>query len=959
MAKTGQQVGQLQETKAEKVEVAKKADKSEVHSVNSRVDEFNSRIDEIITTPVDGSITQQEIIDARQGETSLGANISKVKNALDFTVTNEIINGDFSKGTTGWYVEPSHFSFQNGAFTITNTGLLNVFLWQMQKEVLKDHIYYFYLDVTNVASDVNFYIRSGNANTFGVRDANNSTKGTGVLKTILKATQNDNGIRIYTLRDNTGVNSNFKVNNFLMVDLTKMFGAGKEPKKEKMDEIVATLGVFYGTRIFSQKEMIKFYSIEDTPSKLNELEQKSLKENIEHELVKSLLKNERLEEEVNFLKTNAMSLMNLKTGKQSTYREIILRSSEKQKLILHLHKRENDGFDTKNDVYLPNAEKYFSDIRITNEDGKVLTYRKTFYTEDFDVIADSRLGLRSNSFIYTDSNNRMINTHQRKISISVDEGKTWEPIPALSALDNAGVTLVSHDDTLFFSMNGVLYRSPTPYTNYTQVLDTRENYTETFILSSNMVQHPDGEMFVGAYQLENVTRIYRSIDNGVTWQQIYNQPDVYQHVHAMYVDVYQNPVAVYAGIDGGGGVLKSIDKGNTWVDLRLQNPSMPQSTDFGVVYADPSGYRLLGGETSIVGGYTLLKTTDDVNFKPVLAAGRGVYNVRKLNGKLYAGSAGTYGFKSASIYMSEDEGETWKAVYNTSPLNDTTGASDGFRYVSVGSYAGASEEQIITSSQSASRSPLRILPNGIYAEIIVEVPEGSEKVIVEDGYAFTNSQPITNDVKESGNLLIDFGLNEGGKVIKENVSGKYFRGNFEWLKSGKQLASFLPPIINPTEKWSILTKSLIGFKVNSFDTSEGLTISFWAKMGYTRRIELIRTNSNDVITIVDGQIRYNNGNAFAYIFPFTLGTMDKIDIVISPNGSIKSYTNGHLRFTGTSQNYSGALTSIQNSSELTLLKTITHSVSDCIQHFTIRKGVISDSQLYQEYNSYITDNMEG
>ena len=40
----------------------------------------------------------------------------------------------------------------------------------------------------------------------------------------------------------------------------------------------------------------------------------------------------------------------------------------------------------------------------------------------------------------------------------------------------------------------------------------------------------------------------------------------------MFVDKYANPPAVYAGLDGGSGVLKTIDKGETWVDLREQNP---------------------------------------------------------------------------------------------------------------------------------------------------------------------------------------------------------------------------------------------------------------------------------------------------------------------------------------------------------------------------------------------------
>ena len=43
-----------------------------------------------------------------------------------------------------------------------------------------------------------------------------------------------------------------------------------------------------------------------------------------------------------------------------------------------------------------------------------------------------------------------------------------------------------------------------------------------------------------------------------------------------------------------------------YIDLR--NDNIPQATDEGVIYADESGYRMLSGETSVVGGYTLVKT---------------------------------------------------------------------------------------------------------------------------------------------------------------------------------------------------------------------------------------------------------------------------------------------------------------------------------------------------------------
>src|SRR5699024_10327116 len=120
----------------------------------------------------------------------------------------------------------------------------------------------------------------------------------------------------------------------------------------------------------------------------------------------------------------------------------------------------------------------------------------------------------------------------------------------------------------------------------------------------------------------------KSTDNGLTWNLSADLGDQYQHVHGMFADPHTG--AIYAGLDGGGGVLKTTDKGATWINLREQNPNMPQSTDYGVRYSDPSGYRLLGGETPIVGGHSIIKTFDDKNFYPVLSDGISVNYVIKL-----------------------------------------------------------------------------------------------------------------------------------------------------------------------------------------------------------------------------------------------------------------------------------------------------------------------------------------
>ena len=663
------------------------------------------------------------------------------------------------------------------------------------------------------------------------------------------------------------------------------------------------------------------------------------------------LNHDELLEVNRFLEANALAGLNSKDDKISIRSEINLRKTDKQKMILHLHKRNNNGYDTKNDVYLPNAEDDFSDVKIMTDDGTPLAYRTMFYADDFDVVADARLGINNGSKTLVNSRGTIFQTVGAVMCTSEDMGATWQPIESIT-VPSPTLNLITDDDTMYFNRLGVLYRSEYPYENFQEVLDTRENYTGTFIHVNSMVQHPDGEIFAGSYQNEWHIRIYKSTDNGLNWEICYENLEKYQHVHSMYIDTSVNPVAIYAGTDGGGGVLKTVDKGNTWQDLRATGNNMPQSTDFGVIYADPSGYRLLGGETSIVGGYSIIKTTDDLNYKPVLGNGSGVACARKLNNLIFAGGAGANASKNAILYMSRDKGETWEGVYTTGAIDETNGANDGFRYLSN------VEDQIFVSTQSISRSPLRILPEGKYAEIIVDVPEGTEKIIVEDGHSYPYETPIVNDTEIKGNVLFNFNFNENGEVIKEDVSGTLYKGEFEWVKVGKQLANFYPPIVSAKDEHSLLISSTNGFEVDSFDATSGFTLTFWARLTGIHRENVIETDNGSIIDFNNHQMNYNGSNLMVYKFPAAEGVTEKYDIVFFPNGSVKSYTNGQLRFESSNNvSYAQALIDITNSQKLVLLRPTVKHADNFIQHFSIRKGVVPEVELYEEYNSYLKDNV--
>ena len=64
------------------MELREKATKQEVQQVTARLTETNQRIEQIITTPIEG-VSAQEIIDARQGEISLGEKIANMQEEIN------------------------------------------------------------------------------------------------------------------------------------------------------------------------------------------------------------------------------------------------------------------------------------------------------------------------------------------------------------------------------------------------------------------------------------------------------------------------------------------------------------------------------------------------------------------------------------------------------------------------------------------------------------------------------------------------------------------------------------------------------------------------------------------------------------------------------------------------------------------------------------------------------------
>ena len=681
------------------------------------------------------------------------------------------------------------------------------------------------------------------------------------------------------------------------------------------------------------------------------------------------------------------TLCNRRDGSTQSRQVINLKNSGKQKLILHLHKRANDGYDTVNDVYLPNAQNDFSDVRITTDSGKTLKYQ-TVYSGNIDVISDSRIGNSDVSFLSDGSGNIYIQRGGYVVK-STDAGKTWSKITSINSQLTSSVNQLSYvcdDGTLFFAVKdySLLYKSVPPYSSVKQVLDVSEGgtYTGNAIRPFQFVQLPTGEMLLGSYQSQFAPRIWKSTDNGDSWRQVYLGTDPkYQHVHRMTVDPYQNPVAIYAGLDRGWGykavnpdtgkyynesgcVLRSTDGGETWINLYEDQRDKPSTVDHGVTYVDPSGYRLLGGETGICGGHSIIRTTDDVNFVPVLSADHAVYGPEKLNGYIIAGGCGSNGGKNAVLFMSDDEGLTWKQIYSEEPTLSNDIASAGIKTFLKGTFAGTDYEQLIGHNMitEVARPSKRIISNdnSWYAEIIVDVPDNTNSIIVESGYMCPNLSVINNDTENIGEAVFVMDFNENGNYVKEKVSGEIYKGDHIFRTGGKHLGYIYPDVKSANDMNAVkLNSSIFDMGIQkqlNLNASDSLTISFWIIYTVNSGIEIIR-NGSDVLTFDGVNVRCNNYNLGA-IMSVEGGRFAKVDVVIDgANNTIKTYKNGICMYTTSESPKLNLVTSLlTGEKEYTLLKRSSDDDVAAIQHFEIRHGAPTSQEVYDTYFSKLTDN---
>lgn len=631
-----------------------------------------------------------------------------------------------------------------------------------------------------------------------------------------------------------------------------------------------------------------------------------------------------------------------------------VRSSQKinvnggSKVILHLHKRKTEGAGTANDVYLPFASSDFSDVRV--KAGSIdIPYMLMSRIDGIDIIQDDRLGRNSSGQVLQNSDGEWYVGFGNAVKKSTDGGKTWTNVSTFELGKTWVVCEFLHDDTMLLSLKGVLYRSEKPYTSYTKVLDTNEAYTQVFIHAENVHELPDHTVILGCYQGERVIRIYKSTDGGKNWNRCYyDDSGKYQHIHNMYIDMYAHPVAIYAGCDGGGGILKSTDSGETWIDLR--NGNVPQATDEGVIYADESGYRMLSGETSVVGGYTLVKTYDDITFTPNLGVGNGCFAMEKYKGLLIAPLLCSTNHRNTAVAVSSNDGDDWDIIFTTSPLNHDNGASDGFRYMSK--LRNGEKEELIIGCQSNTQPPIRIT-EGAYAEIVVDIPKGVSEITVESGYVGADYENSYNNYADIVERLASYNLTSSTE--QEN-----------YVEGGKKLSFLYPPIVKDEDAYAMdfshICENPLTFEADLSNVS-AITISYWCKNitgGFYTVIEENDSGKNYGFKTNWGFL-YDlpNGDSICeFRSQQCMDVWSKIDFIINfNNSSISLFVNGSKTIVKekTSDNIKTQLDGLKKSQNFSMFRKLTGNPTGAIQHVDVFNGIKTEKQIYDGYNDGLTD----
>lgn len=462
-----------------------------------------------------------------------------------------------------------------------------------------------------------------------------------------------------------------------------------------------------------------------------------------------------------------------------------------QRIGLHYGSQRGDVlFD---EVFLNGESKTdFSDIRFKDEEGNFLDFEIVAHG-NYDIVKDSTNTYgQVNQFL---SDGRVVSSQYssagNQVRISANGQPPWDILHG-----NVMLIFVDSRDNIFIFDESVykMYKLK-PSENYTiknEVLDLSATSSDIRPFSA-FCEDQNGYLYCGKYQDAFDAELFKSTDEGDTWVSIY-QSFNNQHVHQISFDPYTN--TLYAGIDGHRPTtpdlitrprcVKSTDAGVTWTEL----PIPFYNRDYGLHFFG-DGYRLGHGECSILGGQTIYRTTDDVNFVSVLNTNQGIRKIVEVDGVIYAGGNAGQSNRVAMIYASYDMGLTWKTIW-AEDWQNTSGAGDALRTFSkvmIPAGGSAADRQMLIGGNGSYRR-LRFFPSGsnysAFAYVKVgNLPTSGRTITVETKYTYPAQQKKVFSEIDLPNKMLHLKLDENrGNYVADDVTNQVFNvNNVNWVAS--------------------------------------------------------------------------------------------------------------------------------------------------------------------------------
>lgn len=251
-----------------------------VAKVDSKVTELTPQINDIAAqldhtqqqfNQAVGAVTEDsEVVLARSEYTTLKERLDAEKAEFsahmaeklqNFKLKNEVVNGDFSNGVTGWLCFYGSLTAINNELEVTVTSFqtsASYMGWSSGIPIISGRKYYASMLIKPKYIKVTRF-QIGNAISSPYSPPIDVYTRVSDVLTALTTVNKVTSVRFYHYTDtlySIGDKINFK--NLMLIDITSIFGAGNEPTKLEMDELVKVIpnGWWDGELTLTQKQFI-------------------------------------------------------------------------------------------------------------------------------------------------------------------------------------------------------------------------------------------------------------------------------------------------------------------------------------------------------------------------------------------------------------------------------------------------------------------------------------------------------------------------------------------------------------------------------------------------------------------------------------------------------------------------------------------------------------------------------